>query len=390
MPAPPRLPSADPLVAMADRCVQCGLCLPACPTYGLSRQEAESPRGRIALMRAWATGDLEPGPGGDAHLDHCLACRRCESACPAGVPYGALLLAARARQRARRASGLKQRLVEALVARPWLLHGLLATYAALYPVLPPLLRPLPRPPRSRRPQPGPTSPADAFVFVGCVATPYEAPLRDALHRLARAAGMALDTPAGQACCGAVHAHGGDPDGAAALAAHNRSAFAGSGTVLSLASGCRDALATSIGDGRDVRDALAWLDAVAPPLVFTRQDLRVGLHLPCTQRRDPSAVAALRRLLARVPGLVVVELDGGFGCCGAAGTQMLTDPGQASALRAPLLEQVARSGVDCVLSANIGCRLHLANGLDLPVLHPLELLAATLPSPAGDTAPTRPA
>ena len=390
MPAPPCPPSADPLVAMADRCVQCGLCLPACPTYGLSRQEAESPRGRIALMRAWATGDLEPGATGDAHLDHCLACRRCESACPAGVPYGALLVAARARQRARRGSGLKQRLVEALVARPRLLDGLLATYAALYPVLPALLRPLPRPPRLKRAQRAPTSPADASVFVGCVAAPYEAPLRDALLRLARAAGLTVDAPAGQTCCGAVHAHGGGAAGAAARAARNRAAFTRSGTVLSLASGCRDTLVTSMGDDHDVRDALAWLDAVAPHLEFTRQEMRVGLHVPCTQRRDPSAVGALRRLLARVPGLVVVELDAGFGCCGAAGTQMLTDPAQAMALRAPLLAQATGSRVDCVLSANIGCRLHLANGFNVPVLHPLELLAAALPSPVDDYAPTRPA
>src|SRR5689334_1064005 len=98
----PRPPSADPLVALADQCVQCGLCLPACPTYRHGRIEAESPRGRIALARGWALQALEPTTAGDTHLDQCLACRRCEAVCPAGVKYGELLVEARRRQRTRR------------------------------------------------------------------------------------------------------------------------------------------------------------------------------------------------------------------------------------------------------------------------------------------------
>ena len=392
MPAPPCPPSADPLVAMADRCVQCALCLPACPTYALSRQEAESPRGRIALMRAWATGELEPGPTGDAHLDHCLACGRCESVCPAGVPYGELLVTARVRQRDRLAPGWRQRLAEAAVRRPRSLRGGLALYRALYPALPPALRWLPRPPPRGRRSPGSAGPArgaaDPAVFVGCIADRYEAPLRDALLRLCGAAGLALHVPAGQGCCGAVHAHAGDATGAARLGVRNRAAFAGHGPVLTLASGCREALRDSVGDTHEVLDALVWLERTTPALQFARRDLRIGLHLPCTQRRDRQAVPALRRLLDRVPGLTVIELDVGFGCCGAAGTQMLTDPTQAAALRAPLLVQVARSGVVAVLSANIGCRLHLANGTHLPVQHPLEFLAAAVI--AVDSGPPPPA
>ena len=87
--APP--PSTDPLVALADRCVQCGLCLPTCPTYARDRLEAESPRGRIAIARGLALGTIAPTAAADAHLDHCLACRSCEAVCPAGVEYGALL-----------------------------------------------------------------------------------------------------------------------------------------------------------------------------------------------------------------------------------------------------------------------------------------------------------
>jgi glycolate oxidase iron-sulfur subunit len=99
---------AAQLVVLADQCVQCGLCLPACPTYRFSQVEAESPRGRIALARAWALDTIPPTPAGDGHLDHCLGCRRCEVVCPAGVQYGPLLVAARGQQRERRAPGWRQ------------------------------------------------------------------------------------------------------------------------------------------------------------------------------------------------------------------------------------------------------------------------------------------
>src|SRR5207342_3158940 len=95
---------AQSLVALADRCVQCGLCLPHCPTYQLDRSEAESPRGRIAYIKATASGLVEPTETGDRHLDHCLGCRRCEAVCPAGVEFESLLLAGRARQFQRRAT----------------------------------------------------------------------------------------------------------------------------------------------------------------------------------------------------------------------------------------------------------------------------------------------
>src|SRR5687768_3679950 len=146
------LPSADPLVALADRCVQCGLCLPACPTYAHSRLETESPRGRIALARAWAQGTIDATPTGDAHLDHCLGCRSCEAVCPAGVQYGELLVQARARQRNRRPADWREQAVEALVARPALLSLLLRVYGRLRPWLPGRWRPLPAP-----------SPAPGFV-----------------------------------------------------------------------------------------------------------------------------------------------------------------------------------------------------------------------------------
>jgi glycolate oxidase iron-sulfur subunit len=368
------------LQALADRCVQCGLCLPTCPTYALDGLESESPRGRIALARALDDGRLAPTPATEMHLDHCLGCRRCEAICPAQVDYGAILTRARAAQRGRRPPTPLQRTAEWLAARPGTLSTLLALYRRLWPLLPGAARPLPRPAPAlavRAQASGIEGPVVA-VFTGCVARSYETGLHAAVTRLLATIGQRAMFPDAQTCCGALHAHAGDRDTAAALAASNRVAFAGVGTVLTLASGCHEAVADAI---PGARDAIAHLAEHADRLHFAPRPERVALHLPCSQRNVVRSDEALLGLLARVPGLEVVSLDAGFGCCGAAGMQMLADPARAARFRQPLLDQLSTSGATLVLSANIGCRLHLGNGTVLPVQHPLELLADCLAPPS---------
>lgn len=379
MNAPRPAPDAPSLAALADRCVQCGLCLPSCPTYALEALEAESPRGRIALIKAWESGATASTPTGEAHLDACLGCRRCETVCPANVPYGTLLTSARTRQRARRAPAAGQRAAEWLTARPRTLAVLLAAYRVAWPLLPRWARPLPRPMVPSKQQPPAVVSTDVTValFVGCVARSYDAPLHAALRRLGAAAGLGIVVPGGQTCCGSLHAHAGDTDLAAELATANRAAFTRQRDVLGLASGCHEVLADSLHGQCDVHDAIALFAERADRLRFVERVERIALHLPCTQRNVVRSDGALRALLARVPGLEIVALDAGFGCCGAAGTQMLTDPGRAARFRKPLLDQLAASGATRLLSANIGCRLHLANGTALPVQHPLEFLAECL-------------
>lgn len=413
MPAP-RPPPADPLVALADRCVQCGLCLPACPTYRLAGLEPESPRGRIALARAWALDAVPPTDAGDAHLDHCLGCRACEAACPAGVRYAELLVATRSRQRERRRVPWRQRALEALAARPRWLTALLRAYGVFAGGVPARLRRVPAPPRrhpddplrlpprdapspargavahpaaTRSPDapPAPSTPrpaatASAALFVGCAARAYESPARAALARLLQAAGIALAVPAGQGCCGSLHAHAGDAATAARLARRNGEAFAGHAVVATLASGCHEAVAASLPPGARAVDALELLAARMDRLAFRPCAERVALHLPCTQRHAVGSDAALRRLLAAVPGVDVVALDAGFGCCGASGTRFLLQPAEAAAYRAPLLAQLQGSGAMRLLSANLGCRLHLQGGTGVPVEHPLEFLARHLEAP----------
>lgn len=376
---------AAAILALADRCVQCGLCLPQCPTYRLAGVEGESPRGRIALARALADGRLAPSPAADAHLDHCLGCGRCEAVCPAGVEYGSLLDLARAAQAASRPLPRGQRWRLALLARPRWLGRLLAAYRRTWPLLPAGLRALPRPPprpAAGGPRAPGTTPAAASgpgyaLFSGCVATTYEAPTRAALSRLLAAAGVASRSPAGQGCCGAAARHAGDPAGADALAQRNRAAFAGGAPVLCLASGCQAELRAGLAGAAPVADAFAVLDGLGDGLRFRDAGgLRVALHLPCTQRTEPGAVPALRRLLARVPGLVVVDLPD-VGCCGAAGLHIHAFPGRAAAYRAPLLDAFTAGGARILLSANIGCRLHLGNALGAAVVHPVDFLDGLL-------------
>ena len=382
----------SPLLALADRCVQCGLCLPHCPTYALDRNEAESPRGRIALARALADASLPATALADAHLDHCLGCRRCEPVCPAGVEYGALLLEFRQQRRLRREADWKQKAVEWLTARPRLLDRLLGLYRALYPMLPKLL---PRPParkallKSSSRQSSKTitkgkqsDPATASLFRGCIARRYDTDAHAALDRLCAAAGVTLIEPDAQTCCGALHAHAGNAAAAATLATSNRAAFARDVPVLSTATGCHESLMQSLAGQAPVHDAVAFLLARAETLQFRPANRRVALHLPCTQRAVVRSDDALHALLGRIPALTIVQLPD-TGCCGAAGTHMLEFPERAGALRQPLLDALRGSGADTLLSANVGCRLHLQNGIQLEgaqnartiaVRHPLDFLA----------------
>ncbi len=377
--AAPDLLDAPSLATLADRCVQCGLCLPHCPTYRLEGVESESPRGRIAYVKAIATGLLAPTDTGDQHLEHCLGCRRCEVVCPAGVEMERLLVGARTSQSRRRPLAFTTRARLALLARPGLLKALLGLYRLTFNILSASWRPLPVPGRgSHRSYRGAAERGDATVaiFVGCVAGPYESLTRAALIRLFEATGASVAIPSGQGCCGTAAAHAGDAEGAERLSAANRQAFAGQATVLSLASGCQHGLAESLAGVAPVEDALAFLEVHSDPLRFhSAGGSSVALHLPCTQRVLETD-SALRRLLARVPDLDLIELPD-TGCCGAAGLHMLAEPERAARLREPLLIALEASGAVELLSSNIGCRLHLGNGSKIPVRHPIEFLAEHL-------------
>lgn len=359
------------LAALADRCVQCGLCLPHCPTYRLDASEAESPRGRIAYIKHVAEGRLEPTPAGDRHLDHCLGCLRCEAACPADVAYETLLIGARTAQAEREPMPVADRLRLGLLAHPAWLPPLLG----LQSLLPASLRPLPRTPAAEAfPGSGLDGPT-AAIFIGCVASAYESGTRAALARLLAAAGIRAIEPTGQTCCGTAAAHAGQTTQAGTLAAANRDAFAGQAHVLTLASGCHSRVAASLPDATTT-DAMTYLLAHADRLQFRDANgARIALHRPCTQRVAKSDLAQ-RALLMKIPGLDLIDLPD-TGCCGAAGLHMVDEPARAAAMRQPLLDALPALRASAVLSANIGCRLHLADAAGLPVRHPIDFLAEHL-------------
>lgn len=388
-----------PLSALADAdlCVKCGLCLPHCPTYGLSRHEADGPRGRIALTQGLIGGRLPASESLTAHLDGCLSCRACESVCPAKVPYGRVLDAARTAL----ATPARTRLTRWLwiVLRSAFYRGLLR---ALLRVLP---ASLPNGPRWWRYRPpvrrwrAVAAPARGTValFTGCVGDIAERDVLADAQRLLRAAGIEAAIPPDQGCCGALHQHAGMPDEATACARRNAQAFVGCDQVLPLASGCGAALRDLGRPGagtpalapkvRDLCTALAEALDARPP-VFGERTMKVGIHTACTQANVFGARGAIRHLLSRLPGLVLIDLAPESGCCGAAGTAFISQAQQADALLAPKLD--AAEGLDAIVSANIGCTLHLLAGLrgrgrnKLPVLHPVTLLAQALEQPSATT------
>lgn len=396
-----RMDSA-PLLKDADLCVKCGLCLPHCPTYRLSRTEAESPRGRIALAQGLAGGQLQASASLTAHIDSCLSCRACEAVCPAKVPYGRIADATRAllvTPRRSRATRLTARLLDYAPARAllriglWLLRRLLGAPSGS-PRLPRWLRYRPAPRRLR----AVSAPAHGKVglLVGCVGEVLErSVLADSLRVLA-ALGIEAAVPPSQGCCGALNQHAGLAAEARRQAARNALAFAGCETVLALASGCGASL-RDLGVATDaapaltpkVRDLCAFLaDRLqAQSLRLRPLPLRVAIHSACTQTHVLGAGDAIRRLLASIPELEVVDLANASGCCGAAGTGFLTAPDQADRLLAPKLDAAATLNPQLIVSANIGCALHLAaglrsRGLEIEVLHPVSLLARALgPEPA---------
>jgi glycolate oxidase iron-sulfur subunit len=379
------------LQALAEQCVLCGLCLPHCPTYSLDRVESEGPRGRIRLAAGLASGRLAADrPDNWRGLDHCLGCRRCEAVCPADVQYGELLVEARRLQRTRQPVAIRQRLLEGLVARPRLLALATSGLRRLRPLLPRNLRQ--RVPPSAPPRLAPLAPAtvarrgSVALFLGCIARDADGPVHAAAVRVLTGLGWDVHVPQAQGCCGALHRHAGAAEAESDLAARTAAAFADPGlsAVLVSASGCFDSVQRALTGRVAVHELLEFVaaDPATADLPLRNRAETVALHVPCTQATVVGAAAAASRVLGMIPGLQVIPLAGGHGCCGAAGSHMLLEPKRAAALRAPLLDAAEASGAATLCSGNIGCRLHVQQGLTarggtMAVRHPIELLAEAM-------------
>jgi glycolate oxidase iron-sulfur subunit len=399
---------ADP--ARLRECVHCGLCLNACPTYLELGTEMDSPRGRIHLIRALEDGSLALNDEVVRHLDLCLGCRACETACPSGVRYGSIIETARAyveRHASRtRWHRWRRRGILAVFPHRWRVAALLQfagaaraiglwglierrfESAALIPAVP--VRP---PLASYHRAQGPER-ARVALLTGCVADVVFADTNVAAVRVLTRSGVSVIVPPGQGCCGALHLHSGSPDEARRLARRNLDAFPVElDAVVVTAAGCGATLkeygALLADDSdyaaraqrfasrvRDVTELLAGLPAAAPargaPVTATYHD---ACHLAHAQGvRD-----APRRLLACIPELKLVELGEADVCCGSAGSYNLTEPAMARSLRERKIDHIAATGAQVVAVANPGCALQIraglaARGLAIRVAHPVELLA----------------
>ena len=402
----PAFPLAD-----ADKCVKCALCLPHCPTYRVSKDEGESPRGRIALMQGLATGKLPLTPRVEAHLDQCLACRACEAVCPAEVPYGKLIDAGRAELRRRgHAEPLQARLFALFMRSRTRLRflqallkfadktGLTGFMLKSGPAsVQRLVRLMPALPKQKNWEAGyaPRKGRDEKVslFLGCVADIAQPQVTASAIAVLNAIGIEVLIPKNQGCCGALDQHAGRADKAAKLAHANLAAFAADTPILGTASGCTATLvdyeqiagpeAKSFAGWAE--DISAWLarDPILPQVEFKSWNARALVQAPCTQRNVLKSEKSAFDLVKLVPGLVVKPIPANMGCCGAAGSYMLTEPEKADAFADAYAAYIQEQKAEVLITSNVGCALHLRaalvrRGVRIPVLHPIELLALQLP------------
>ncbi|PYN04451.1 MAG: glycolate oxidase [Candidatus Rokuibacteriota bacterium] len=398
-----------PDVEEIRKCVHCGICLPTCPTYRVLGEEMDSPRGRIYLMRAAAEGRVELSETFRRHLDLCLGCRACETACPSGVRFGSLLEATRAQLR-RHGPPPKHRLLEAfafsLFPEPARLGAALAafrlyrasglralvraigvlrlapTLAAMDALLDEVPRagPLPElvPARGR-------VRGRAGLLTGCVQRQLYPQVNRDTARLLAIAGYEVVIPTGQGCCGALELHAGLVDAYSARARTLAASFPSDlDFVVTNAAGCGSAmkeygnrlpeLAPFAGRVRDVIEVLAGAE-----LPLGRLDLTVTYHDACHLAHGQRVRQEPRELLRRIPGLKLVELGDSDLCCGSAGVYNLLEPGIADELLELKIARIAETGARLVAAANPGCLLQIASGcrqrgLDVTLVHPVELLA----------------
>ncbi len=382
-------------------CVHCGLCQSACPTYLELGTEADSPRGRIHLMRALEEGRLDPSPEVVRHLDLCLACRACETACPSGVPYGELIEAARPwveRHRPAPARFARRLLAAALTTR-WV-RRVLFTPALLVAGMPwsrgwlRYAAALPRRRRGALPavlEPDGPARGTAVLVTGCVADTLFADTNHTTAALLRRAGVRGVVPRSLGCCGALPAHLGARARAEALVRRLARTLADTGAdwVVSNAAGCGALLreydhvlrddAAAVRVARRARDALELLAELGLPPATSPLPRTVAIHDPCHLAHGQGVRAQVRMLLAAVPGVRLVDLPESDTCCGSAGTYNLTEPAMARRLLERKLDHVAASGAEVVAAANPGCLLQmragaLARGMGVEIAHPIDLLA----------------
>ncbi len=386
---------------LAAHCIRCGFCLEACPTYTETGLETESPRGRIYLVRSALEGSIGWGEEEvGKHLDLCLGCRACETACPSGVEYGRILELAREEIERRRPSRAEKWLLSG-ITRPRLLKlqlalGRLLPGKGLPRVLSRLLtreRPEVERPRAQRPSAWPP-PAEAslppvkgevYLLEGCAMSVLFPRVHEATRRLLRRLGFAV-RESGAGCCGALHAHQGLSGKASRMAARLAAAMPGDARLIVNSAGCGSflkqhapaALRERVEDVSEVlsREGLAGLLGESKGV-----RARATYHDACHLAHGQGIREAPRSLLRAIPGLELVELQEADTCCGSAGVYNVLQPGMARRLLERKWRNVEATGASIVAMGNPGCHAWIEQaarekGSDVLVLHTAELLEAS--------------
>lgn len=414
--------------SVLQQCMHCGLCLPSCPTYVETGHERNSPRGRIALMRAVADGELETTRGFAEEMGYCLGCLACATACPAGVDYTTLLETARAQAEQSCVTATPQRnfirwlTLRYLFTHPRVLRGtgrLLWLYQACG--LQTLVRRLrltsllPRRWRELESQ----APAVQRRFSDALIAAVESPRSEKKYRVIMLTGCVQDlvfsevnratvdvliengcevvTPRAQSCCGSLQAHNGDPDTARDLARRQLDAINPEefDAIITNAAGCGShlkhydrllagdpAYATrAAGWSHKVRDISEWLveTGFRKPKVQGRESRAVTYHEACHLCHGQKISAQPREILQAIPGLELRECTEATWCCGSAGIYNLTQPDTAAWLLQRKLGHLRATGASSVATANPGCFIQLENGFrqageSVEIVHPVVLLA----------------
>jgi glycolate oxidase iron-sulfur subunit len=413
--------------ALIDDCVHCGFCLPACPTYVLWGEEMDSPRGRIYMMKKAAEREAALDQRFRLHMDNCLGCMACMTACPSGVQYNKLIEDTRAQVEHHiprsTSDGLFRKLLFAtfpfvkrlrLLALPMMIYqrsGLqkLVRASGLLRLLPPRLEQMEAllpavPARFWRRLPARVSPVIAprrrvGMLSGCVQQVFFQHVNEATARVLAAEGCEVVIPQAQTCCGALMVHSGLQEQAAGLARKMIATFeaANVDTVVINAAGCGSSMkeyghllhddpawaaraAAFSAKCKDISEILCELPALAPRHPLT---MRVAYHDACHLRHAQAIFNEPRQLLATIPGLEVEEVAEALLCCGSAGVYNLLHPEPANELGNRKVENLLACKAEAVISANPGCLLQLMSSLRrrgmaaMPAYHMVELLDASI-------------
>ena len=400
-----------------DKCVHCGLCLNACPTYRELGVEMDSPRGRIYQMVKVSTGEAQITPSYIEHIDLCLACRGCETACPSGVQYGRLVEAARAQieQHIKRPFAVRmlRRFVfhyllpsplflkfaglglywfkasgmQTLVRSTGLLKGRLAEIEKLSP---PVERPF------FFSQIGKTFPAEGkqryrvALLAGCIANVSFARLNEATVRVLQKNGCEVVVPEGQGCCGALHVHAGLKDEAVKLAKVNIDAVLKGNfdAIITNAAGCGSTLKeygelldhdpSAVEFSRKMKDVSEFLASIDLNTAMGQVNATVTYQDSCHLAHGQKVRVQPRKMLAAVPGLKFVEMPMSDICCGSAGIYNVVQNEMAMQLLENKMRWANQSGAEIIATANPGCMLQLQAGVRLHgngqrVVHVVEIL-----------------